>query len=171
MVEALGRGQDAELVPGSIVPSRRPGVPVQVEHRAGLRLAALAGSGTRRARRRRGRRACRPGRRTAGPRRRRPGRARAAAARPSGISVACGESSAPTAMVRAAQLGQRLRRPSDGATMCETRSRSVSRMAMARQRPAGPPLRVEPGERRVPRDVDVAARRARSPAARRCCRT
>ena len=41
-----------------------------------------------------------------------------------------------------------------GTTTNDWRSRSVSRIAIARQRALRPALRVDPGQRRVPGDVD-----------------
>ena len=89
-------------------------------------------------------------------------RARSPAAGPSGISVACGESHRADAPPcgRAGRSRSRTG-PSFRATRCETRSRSVSRMAMARHAAAGSALRVEPGQRRVPGDVDRAVEQRR----------
>src|SRR4030095_15619678 len=77
------------------------------------------------------------------------------------MSVACGESEAPTAMVLRARSESVRIGASARTTTTDVRSRSVSRIARAAGlRPRAPrarcPSALDPRERRVPRNVDLS---------------
>ena len=100
-----------------------------------------------------------------------PGRAPARRRRPSGMSVACGESIAPAAIVRPCRSAERPH--ATAASRHDVRdaiaigvAHGDGAAAVARS-----PLRVEPRERRVPGDVDRAGQQAVVLHPRSSCRT
>ena len=101
---------------------------------------------------------------------RRPASRPAARSSDSGSSVACGESTAPVADGPPAQVGERAGRgESARTTITERRSQSVSRIVTGvsvTPRAAAEPPGADPGERRVPGDVDAARRPGPRPGAR-----
>ena len=94
------------------------------------------------------------------PRSRGPARAPAAAAAPSGISVACGESVAPTATVSPRRSARCATGVARGRRIRDAVAIGVAHRDRAAAS-AGAALRVEPGERRVPGDVDVPVEQRR----------